>query len=96
MLLDTEYYKDFIYGRLNRPPGSRGSFNVFEDCPRQYADQLCSEHKVTEYDRKGRAKERYKPVMSGAANHLLDCAVGNFAAAEIAGARTLRAEDGDE
>lgn len=96
ILLDTEYYKDFIYGRLNRPAGERGSFSVFDGCPRQYADQLCSEHKVTEYDRKGRAKETYKPVMSGIANHLLDCAVGNFAAAEIAGARTLRADDGEE
>ncbi len=93
MLLDTEYYKDFVYGRLNREAGSRGSFNVFANCPRQYADQLCSEHKVTEYDRKGRAKQFYKPVISGIDNHMLDCEVGNFAAAEIAGARTLRAED---
>ena len=51
MLLDTEFYKDMIYGRLNRETGARGSFNVFEGVPRQYADQLCSEHKVTEYDR---------------------------------------------
>lgn len=87
--LDTEFYKDMIFGRLNRETGARGSFNVFAGVPRQYADQVCSEHKVTEYDRKGRAKQRYKPVISGIDNHLLDCEVGNFAAAEIAGARSM-------
>lgn len=91
MLIDTEFYKDMIYGRLGRETGARGSFNVFSDTPRQYAEQLCSEHKVTEYDRKGRAKTYYKPLMEGIDNHLLDCEVYNFAAAEIAGARTLRA-----
>ena len=89
ILLDTEFYKDMIYGRLNRETGARGSFNVFSGLPRQYADQLCSEHKVTEYDRKGRAKQFYKPIMDGIDNHMLDCEVGNFAAAEIAGVRTL-------
>ena len=95
-LLDTEFYKDFVYGRLARAPGERGSFSVFAGCPRQFADQLCSEHKVTEYDRKGRAKGLYKTIMSGIDNHLLDCAVGNFAAAEIAGVRTLRADEEDD
>lgn len=92
-LIDTEYYKDVVYGRLQRPLGARGGFAVFAGCPRQFADQLCSEQKVVEYDRKGRGKEFYKPILSGIDNHLLDCAVGNYAAAEIAGVRTLRACD---
>jgi len=91
-LLDTSFYKDFIFGRLNKEAGARGSWNVFKDCPRQYADQVCSEHKVREFDRKGRSTEFYKPITEGIANHMLDCEVGCAAAAEIAGVRTMRAD----
>lgn len=96
-LLDTEFYKDFLFGRLNKQPGERGSWNIFKDCPRGYADQVCSEHKVKEFNRKGVSTERYKKIQEGIDNHLLDCEVGNIAAAEIAGIRSMRVEpDGDE
>lgn len=96
-LLDTEFYKDFLFGRLNKPAGERGSWNIFKDCPRGYADQVCSEHKVKEFNRKGVSTERYKTIQEGMDNHLLDCEVGNIAAAEIAGIRSMRADsDSDD
>lgn len=90
-LLDTEFYKDFVFGRLNKEAGVRGSWNIFKDCPREYANQVCSEHKVKEFNRKGAEKEYYKKIHEGLDNHMLDCEVGNLAAAEIAGIRSMRA-----
>lgn len=95
-LLDTEFYKDFVFGRLNKEAGERGSWNIFKDCPREYADQVCSEHKVKEFNKKGVGKEYYKLIHEGLDNHMLDCEVGNIAAAEIAGIRSMRADGGEE
>ncbi len=96
-IVDTHYYKSFIAGRLNKKNHEPGAFLVFRDEDggwlRQYAEQLCSEHLVKEQDKKGHVKDVWKPVVSGAANHLLDCEVYAAAAAERAGVRYLREEE---
>ena len=99
-IIDTHYYKSFIAGRLNKKNDEPGAFMVFRDEDggwlRQYAEQLCSEHLVKEQDKKGRVKDVWKPVVSGAPNHLLDCEVYAAAAAERGGVRYLREEtEGD-
>ena len=96
-IIDTFYYKSFIAGRLNKKNDEAGAFMVFRDEDggwlRQYAEQLCSEHLVKEQDKKGRVKDVWKPVVSGAPNHLLDCEVYAAAAAERAGVRYLKDEE---
>ncbi len=89
--IDTHYFKDFIAGRLQKEPGEPGAWMVFRDCPREYAEQITSEQKVVSQNRKtGRVTEEWVPVSSQAQNHLLDCAVGSAAAAEIMGVRYLQ------
>lgn len=97
-LVNGHYYKSFISGRIRRDTDSPGSFNVYdaegEDAwLRVYADQLCSEQLVSSTDSKGRVTETWKPVVSHAANHLLDCECYAIAAAERGGARYLREEE---
>jgi len=90
-MIDTHYFKDFISGRLEKPVGP-GGWMVFKDCPREYAEQIVSEQKVTEQNRKtGRIKQEWRPISSHAQNHLLDVEVNIAAAAEICGVRYLRA-----
>lgn len=92
-IIDTEYFKDFIAGRLTKNPGDLGAWMVFEDCPREFAEHITAEHKVSEKDRKGRIIQTWKPIGSHAMNHLLDCSVMDACAAEICGVRYLRKED---
>lgn len=89
--IDTHYFKDFIHGRLRKEPDELGSWSVFKDCPREYAEHITSEQKVITQDRRtGRTKEEWLPISSHAANHLLDCAVYSAAVAEIGNVRYLR------
>ena len=89
-VVDTHYYKEFIFGRLKKELGSPGSFMVFQDCPMEYADQLTSEQKVLVQNKNGTVKEEYQKISSHAANHILDCEVYAACAAEVAGVRYLR------
>ena len=91
-IIDTEYFKDFIAGRLNKNPGEPGSWMVFKDCPREFAEHITAEHKVGEKDKKGRIVQVWRPIGSHAQNHLLDCSVMDACAAEICGVRYLRPE----
>jgi phage terminase large subunit GpA-like protein len=90
-VVDTHYFKDFIFGRLNKTPDEPGSWSVFQKCPREFADQICSEVKVEEVNRKnGRKTEEYRLISSHAQNHLLDCSVYDACAAEVLGIRHFR------
>lgn len=89
--IDTHYFKDFIHGRLQKEVGDPGSWIVFKDCPREYAEHITAEQKVVRQDRRtGRTVEEWVPVSSHARNHLLDCAVYSAAVAEIGGIRYLQ------
>jgi len=92
-LLDTAYYKDFLFARLDKDPEDTGSWTVFKNCPDEYWEQIFAEHKIFRLDRKtGVEYEEWVKVSQHVDNHLLDCAVGNAFAAERAGVRYLREE----
>lgn len=96
-MVDTHYFKDFIFGRLNKRPDEVGSWSVFRNCPREFADQICSEEKIIEKNRKtGRETEEYRLISSHAQNHLLDCSVYDACAAEILGIRHFKARKPEE
>jgi len=86
--LDTNQYKNQISGSLAKPANMPGAFMVYRDCPREYADQICSEQKVTSQDKRTKKQiETWKPIGSHAQNHLLDCEVYAAAAADLLGVR---------
>jgi phage terminase large subunit GpA-like protein len=86
--LDTDQFKNQIAGSLAKPTGTPGAFNVYNNCQREYADQICSEQKVSEQNKRtGVVTETWKPIGSHAQNHLLDCEVGAAAAADLLGVR---------
>ncbi|HWQ30678.1 MAG TPA: phage terminase large subunit family protein [Negativicutes bacterium] len=87
-IVDGAQYKNMIAGRLNRPNG-QGSWMVFNECDREYADQICSEEKVLE-KRGGRDIEVWKPKTSHAANHYLDAEVYAALAADLLHVRYIQ------
>lgn len=87
ILVDGGKYKDMIAARMRKPNG-RGSWMVHKDCDLEYAEQVTAEHKITERSN-GRVVQKWKPKMSHAANHYLDCEVYAAAAADVMEVRSL-------
>ena len=87
IIIDTGKYKDMISARMRRPNGS-GSWMVHKDCDLEYAQQVTSEHKVTERSN-GRQVQRWVPKSTHAANHYLDCEVYAACAADLKEVRML-------
>lgn len=95
-IMDTNQLKNFIASRMSIDAGARGSWNVYRDIDREYCDQICSEQKVEQKDKKGRVSIVWEKISSHAANHLLDCETNNTLAAEIMGVRYLLEPEEDE
>lgn len=93
-IVDGGQYKDKIAARLNRPNG-KGSWMVFRDCDREYAEQICSEEKVIEKVA-GREVAKWKPKTSHADNHYLDAEVYCWVAADLLHVRYLQPEQGQQ
>lgn len=92
-IVDGNYWKDYIHGRLQKPPGSIGAMVVPENCPEYWFTQMTSEHKVIERNRRtGRETEEWVKISQHAPNHLWDCTVYNSLVAEICGVRYLTNE----
>ncbi len=93
-LVDGAQYKDMIAGRMKRPNGP-GSWMVYKDCDREYAEQICAEEKVIEKTKAGREVEVWRPKGSHAANHYLDAEVYAALAADLLHVRylTLQAQE---
>ncbi|MCF4115129.1 MULTISPECIES: terminase gpA endonuclease subunit [Dethiosulfovibrio] len=72
---NTSLLKDFIFGRMVKEPGSRGSWSLFRGCPREYAEQIASEHKVMVKTKSGEVRHEWRKISGHGANHLLDCEV---------------------
>jgi phage terminase large subunit GpA-like protein len=89
-IVDGQQYKDMIAGRMNRPNGP-GSWMVYKDCDREYAEQICAEEKVIE-KKAGREIEVWRPKGSHAANHYLDAEVYAALAADLLQVRYLQPE----
>ena len=89
--IDGGKYKDMIAGRLHRPNG-QGSWMVYKDCDREYAEQVTAEHKIM-VKKGGRLVPRWVPKTTHADNHYLDAEVYAFAAADYLGVRLLAVEE---
>ncbi|MGD9822360.1 MAG: terminase gpA endonuclease subunit [Aminobacteriaceae bacterium] len=90
LITDTDYWKDYVFGRLRRTPGSPGAMHVPKNCPEYWAAHMTSEQKTVERNRKtGKEKEVWVKISQHAPNHLLDCLVYNALVAELCGVRYL-------
>lgn len=87
VIVDGGAYKDMIAKRMSRENG-RGSWMVYKDCDRAYAEQVTAEHKVN-VKSGNRVVQQWVLKKSHADNHYLDCEVYAFAAADMLGVRSL-------
>lgn len=94
VLVDGGKYKDMIASRMRRENGP-GSWMVYHDCDREYAQQVTAEQKVTEKSQNGRETTKWVPKKSHADNHYLDAEVYAMAAADILGVRTLHLQEAE-
>jgi len=90
LITDTDYWKDYVFGRLRRTPGSPGAMHVPQNCPEYWAAHMTSEQKTVERNRKtGKEREVWVKISQHAPNHLLDCLVYSTLMAELCGVRYL-------
>ncbi len=89
-VLNTDYWKDFIFARMIRPAGEDGTIHLYKECPQEYSDHLRSEEKQEIRNVKtGAVTVQWKPLTSHPVNHLLDTCTYNAAVADIAGVKYL-------
>ena len=94
-IVDTDQYKNWIASHLNIAVGNPGAWEVDADTTEEYAQMICSEHKVLVTE--GRYPvERWQKVSSHAQNHFLDCEVYAGVAADIMNVRFLTDDNIDE
>ena len=96
VMVDGGKYKDMIYSRMQRDNQKQGSWMVYKECDREYANQVTAEQKVIERNKNGTETARWKVKKSHADNHYLDAEVYAFAAADILNVRTLHLLQEDE
>ena len=89
-VLNTDYWKDFIFARMIRPAGEDGTIHLYKECPQEYSNHLRSEEKQEIRNVKtGAVTVQWKPLTSHPVNHLLDTCTYNAAVADIAGVKYL-------
>lgn len=89
-VLNTDYWKDFIFARMIRPADEDGTIHLYKECPQEYSDNLRSEEKQEIRNVKtGAVTVQWKPLTSHPVNHLLDTCTYNAAVADIAGVKYL-------
>ena len=89
-VLNTDYWKDFIFARMIRPTDGDGTIHLYKECPQEYSDHLRSEEKQEIRNVKtGAVTVQWKPLTSHPVNHLLDTCTYNAAVADIAGVKYL-------
>lgn len=89
-VLNTDYWKDFIFARMIRPADEDGTIHLYKECPQEYSDHLMSEEKQEIRNVKtGAVTVQWKPLTSHPVNHLLDTCTYNAAVADIAGVKYL-------
>lgn len=89
-VLNTDYWKDFIFARMVRTINEEGTIHLYKDCPQEYSDHLRSEEKQEHRNVKtGAVTVQWKPLTSHPVNHLLDTCTYNAAVADIAGVKYL-------
>lgn len=96
ILVSGDKYKDLIASRLRRENGpGTGSFMVHQECDRDYAEQLASEHKVN-VTRSGRRVQEWHKRTAHADNHYLDCEVYDVCMADLLGVRSMHLQQDAE
>lgn len=89
-VLNTDYWKDFIFARMIRPADEDGTIHLYKACPQEYSDHFRSEEKQEIRNVKtGAVTVQWKPLTSHPVNHLLDTCTYNAAVADIAGVKYL-------
>lgn len=89
-VLNTDYWKDFIFARMIRPADEEGTIHLYKECPQEYSDHLRSEEKREIRNVKtGAVTVQWKPLTRHPVNHLLDTCTYNAAVADIAGVKYL-------
>ena len=89
-VLNTDYWKDFIFARMIRLADEDGTIHLYKECPQEYSDHLRSEEKQEIRNVKtGAVTVQWKPLASHPVNHLLDTCTYNAAVADIAGVKYL-------
>lgn len=91
VLVDGGKYKDMIAARMKKDNGT-GSWMVYQGCDQDYAEQVTSEHKISERAG-GKEVLQWTLKSSHADNHYLDCEVYAAAAADVLGVRSLFMEN---
>jgi phage terminase large subunit GpA-like protein len=87
MIIDTNYWKSFLFARLVVSLGDRSCLSLYGTMPdhhRLLAEHLTAEYPVTTSGR-GRTLEEWKQRPNHPDNHWLDCLVGCAAAASMQG-----------
>ena len=93
-VVDGGKYKDMIAARMKRENGS-GAWMVYKGCDIEYAKQVTSEHKV-QVKKGEQLVQIWELKASHTDNHLLDCEVYAFAAADILGVRSMHLQEQDK
>ncbi len=86
-VVDGGKYKDMIAARMKKDNG-RGAWMVYNGCDMEYAKQVTAEHKV-QIKKGDQLVQVWELKASHTDNHLLDCEVYAFAAADILGVRSM-------
>lgn len=95
VVIDTEYWKDYVSSRQRYKTGVRGAMEIFMSCPSEYTDQQKSEVKRIIQDPKtGQETEMWVKISEHIRNHLFDTCSMNAVGADICGVRYLG--DGSE
>jgi phage terminase large subunit GpA-like protein len=95
-VVNTDYWKDFIFARMVRPANEPGTIHLFKDCPEEYSEHLRSEEKQEIRNVKtGAVTVQWKPLTSHPTNHLLDTCVYNAMVADSVGVKYLPEYDPD-
>ena len=91
-MVDTDQYKNWIVHHLDIAEGTAGAWLVDADTTEEYAEMICSEHKVVVEE--GRYPvERWVKISSSRANHYLDCEVYACVAGDIMNVRYIQDTD---
>lgn len=90
-VVDGGKYKDMIAARMKKENG-RGAWMVYDGCDHEYAKQVTAEHKV-QVKKGGQLVQVWELKATHSDNHLLDCEVYAFAAADILGVRSMHLID---
>lgn len=90
-ILDTDYWKDALFRRMQINPEDPGAWRVHGEITREYAEQMVAEEKAIIRSKKsGHTREEWQKITEHTANHFWDCECYALAAAEMVGVRYVQ------